>query len=72
MKSKMRRWVIEAVVLLAVGVICCLVVAVVGSISEYKWLAMLLVVGTFVLLRALATFLDWIGNGYYGEASHGD
>ena len=48
-----RRWIMQASLLLCLGIICCLGIAAMGSIPEYKWLAALLAVTAFVLLRVL-------------------
>jgi hypothetical protein len=48
------QWWSQAVFLLAVGIVCCLVIGAVGTLPGYKWLAGVLALVTLVLLRVLA------------------
>ena len=53
-----RLWVIQGLILLTIGILCCLVVAAVISIPGCRWLAAPLVVMVFVSLRVLGTLMS--------------
>src|SRR5262245_16266178 len=55
MTPQSRKWAVRASALLGAGIVCCLCIAAIGSVAEVKWLAALLTVAAFVLLRVLGS-----------------